>query len=84
MDRPDWDEVAGRKADFVSRLLAPMLREATHGVILDAAYKHDGPDSEHVALMVRGELKPVKVNVHMDSEWAIVKDVMRVVADWYE
>ena len=83
--RPEFEVVAIGKRDFVIYKLRPLIYEATGGVVepLSYVWSDDGA-YEYVELNVRGLDRPVRVNVHMDSKWAIVKDVLRAVGEYYD
>jgi len=78
--KTNFEPVAIGKRDFVLYRLKPLVYEATGGIVEPLAYiwAEDGA-FEYVELRVRGEARPVRVNVHMDSKYAIVKDVMKAV-----
>lgn len=82
---PTFQDVAERKRDFIVGALAECIRKATRGIVAPVEYEwsEDGT-REVVWLQVRGEDRLVGVNVHMDSEWAVLKDVMTVAARYYE
>ena len=72
------------KSAFVTGQLACMLECATRGWVEAARYVVDAAtNAEVVWVEVSGD-RMIRVNVSGDSEWAIAKDVMRVLAGKYE
>ncbi len=71
------------KKRFVERQLAPMLSEATDGYVKGLAYGARR-DDEWVDVAYSGWPFEERVNVSLDSKWAIVDDVMDAVAERYE
>lgn len=71
------------KKRFVERLLAPVLSEATKGLVKGLAY---GAKRDDEWVDVEYSLPPweQRVNVSCDSKWAIAWDVMEAVADRYD
>ena len=77
-------EVFERKREFVQEYLAPMLHFATRGYVADLEYRV-GEHGEFEFVKVVTEVgEGYSVNVALDSDWAIAKDVMRAVARKYE
>ncbi len=71
------------KKRFVERLLAPMLKDATKDFVRGLTYgaRHD---DEWVDVEYGMPPWEQRVNVSCDSKWAILKDVVKAVADRYE
>ena len=71
------------KKRFMERLLAPMLAEATKGFVTDCSYGAHW-DDEWVDVSINLPPWELRVNVSCDSEWAVLKDVVKTVAKAYE
>ena len=71
------------KKQFVERSLAPMLANATDGTVSGCRYCAKRDDEWVDVTIERPPFEPrrVRVNVSLDSKWAIVRDVMRRLAD---
>lgn len=83
MDVVDWE-----KLKFVEEYLAPMVEEATGGMVYSCEYmKSSVAPVECVAMKIRvNDSVPLqfRADVTADSLWAIAKDVMRAVTKQYE
>ena len=73
---------AGKKR-FVDRTLALMLADATDGTVSGCRYGARRDDEWVDVTIERPPVEPrrVRVNVSLDSTWAIARDVMRRLAD---
>lgn len=73
---------AGKKR-FVDRTLALMLADATDGTVSGCRYGARRDDEWVDVTIERPPFEPrrVRVNVSLDSKWAIARDVMRRLAD---
>lgn len=77
----DFEKVYEAKAAFVHDQLGPLILAATRGVCCVIGYEREA-GRETVLLHYKDE--PLAVDVTCDSEWAITKDVMRMVSRWYD
>lgn len=73
-----------RKAAFAAECMLPLFARATRGAVTDMQYRTNVEcDWEIVWVEYEGRLDS-KVNVTGDSEWAMLKDVMKAVSEVYE
>lgn len=73
-----------KKLKFVEERLAPMVKDATGGVVCSCRYmKSAVAPVECVAMRTVGGVA-FRADVTADSLWAMAKDVMRAVARQYE
>lgn len=77
-------DVYEAKREFVEHHLAETVIAASRGIVREMWYERHPNGNEFVYAAIRGMERPVRINVHMDSEWAIIKDTMKGLIPYVE